>query len=419
MTQQPFVPNMPGDPPRQPRTRFGGMLGERLPRAGGFLSDNSMAIMLASMGLLDDGWGGAQQGLVAGVELDRGRKDRAAELLEQTEQEQTYAALAAELGIDPQWASVPGLMEALAVDHFTGDDDTWTQGELNGFQGQFDADGQFHALPEFMQPPVMGPGDGQPRPMTEAERARWGIPQTDDRPYALIDGRPEVIGGSGPSAPGAPDTQTLLGPDGQPHVFGFNPETGRFDIDMGLADPGGSWGVNVAPDGSVSVTQGPVGAGGGATVTQNERQAAAMLPGTVSDFGIVTETYSDLANLGNQIGGAIPLAGNFAVTEDYQRARNALYNILQNYLVVTSGQAVTEQEFARRLEQVLPQPGDHPQTLADKLARVQGWVEAIRNAADRAAGAVPSSSTPSLAPPPPDDPGWQEIDGIRIWLEPE
>jgi hypothetical protein len=36
-----------------------------------------------------------------------------------------------------------------------------------------------------------------PRPMMPEERATWGIPADDMRPYALVDGKPTLIGGSG------------------------------------------------------------------------------------------------------------------------------------------------------------------------------------------------------------------------------
>jgi len=36
-----------------------------------------------------------------------------------------------------------------------------------------------------------------PRPMMPEERATWGIPADDARPYALVDGKPTLIGGSG------------------------------------------------------------------------------------------------------------------------------------------------------------------------------------------------------------------------------
>ncbi len=36
-----------------------------------------------------------------------------------------------------------------------------------------------------------------PRPMTAEDRAAWGIPADDARPYALVDGKPTLIGGSG------------------------------------------------------------------------------------------------------------------------------------------------------------------------------------------------------------------------------
>ena len=47
---------------------------------------------------------------------------------------------------------------------------------------------------DALRNPVTKPA---PRPMTAQDRATWGIPADDARPYALVDGKPTLIGGTG------------------------------------------------------------------------------------------------------------------------------------------------------------------------------------------------------------------------------
>lgn len=59
---------------------------------------------------------------------------------------------------------------------------------LSPGQQRFDAQGN---------PIAAAPGEAPPAPMTPAQRAEWGIPPEDARPYAMTPEGPKLIGGSG------------------------------------------------------------------------------------------------------------------------------------------------------------------------------------------------------------------------------
>ena len=79
--------------------------------------------------------------------------------------------------------------------------------------GQLQLDAARNPVPKTPDPFTLSPGEtrydgtGQPiasgapvdtpRPMTPEDRAAWGIPAEDTRPYAMVDGKPALIGGNG------------------------------------------------------------------------------------------------------------------------------------------------------------------------------------------------------------------------------
>lgn len=105
------------------------------------------------------------------------------------------------------------------------------------------------------------------------------------------------------------------------------------------------------------------------------------------EFEKLRETYSSLAELGNQVAGAIPVLGNFVVSPEYQEARGQVQAIAQSYLYSLSGATAPVEEVNKIMASVMPVPGDGAQTIRDKLARLGQYVEAIRSGAN--GGAVP------------------------------
>lgn len=313
-----------------------GLLDWRREEGFPFITNNSNALMGFGMGMLgggpsrSDAWASAFSGWSQGSALDQQR--RAQEQAAAEEQAQREAIMAAIGGAPEPFQQLAGA-------------------------GVYEP-GMNWLMDQYAPPadPLMTVGANSA--IYDRSTGEWIMPP----------------GGGGAEAP---VRETLLNPeDGLYHSYGWNPATGQFDIDFGVDSQPSTWGIEVGPDGTVSMRQGPDGGGG----TEKERQAAAMYASSIPDYEIVIDTFASLGDLAQQTQGAIPLVGNFLASEEYQRGRNAIANILQNYLVVTSGATVTEEEFNRRLQQVLPQPGDREGTLEDKFNRIGSWIEAIQRA---------------------------------------
>lgn len=77
-----------------------------------------------------------------------------------------------------------------------------------------------------------------------------------------------------------------------------------------------------------------------------------------------------LANLGEAAADKyVPFGlGNYALSEDYQKAKNAGYALLESNLRLASGAATPEEEVGRYAVMFLPQPGDKDATIKQKFA---------------------------------------------------
>ena len=73
-------------------------------------------------------------------------------------------------------------------------------------------------------------------------------------------------------------------------------------------------------------------------------------------------------NLKDRAAGQIPLAGNYLVSKNYQKAQQAERNFINAVLRRESGAAIAPSEFANARAQYFPQPGDSPEVIAQKKA---------------------------------------------------
>jgi hypothetical protein len=193
----------------------------------------------------------------------------------------------------------------------------------------------------------------------------------------------------------APVTRDILMPDGQVHIMGFNPATGQFDTDQGLADPGGQWGVTVGADGTVSMQQGRSGGAPTAAAAQAQYLYGIAQP----ELPIVEETFPALTELGNQIAARGGDATYWATSPEYQRASNALRVIIQNYLYSVTGAAAPQGEVDNWFNSVMPRIGESAPAIADKLQRVRNMIEQMRVKADGGqTGAAATPAQPAAAP---------------------
>ena len=117
-------------------------------------------------------------------------------------------------------------------------------------EAAFKLAGQGKALPESIQAQLFEDSPNTNRILSAPEKKTLGFPknavvqeneQTLDL-TVLIDGKPVT----------APATKNIQGTDGKPHVMAFNPESGKFDVDQGIA---ASPGMNINLGGLTKATQ--------------------------------------------------------------------------------------------------------------------------------------------------------------------
>lgn len=85
-------------------------------------------------------------------------------------------------------------------------------------------------------------------------------------------------------------------------------------------------------------------------------------------------------DLGQRAKANIPLLGNYAVSEDYQKFDQAQRDFLNAVLRKESGAAISPSEFENGKKQYFPQPGDGPEVLQQKAANRATAITAIQRA---------------------------------------
>ena len=144
-------------------------------------------------------------------------------------------------------------------------------------------------------------------------------------------------------------------------------------IPGGPADPknkGANGGVTVGPDGTVTVAP-----GGKLTEGQSKDVVLARRASRAAKNLETLDTA--LADLGEVSVGGIPVAGNYLVSKEYQRAEQQGRELLSAFLRKETGAAVTPQEWEYYGPMLLPVPGDDPETIAQKALTRRQMVEDI------------------------------------------
>lgn len=201
-------------------------------------------------------------------------------------------------------------------------------------------------------------------------------------------------------ATNAPDIHNLIGPDGQLHAYAFNPATQRFDIDQGLADPGGQFSVTTTPDGGVQVIQGRQGTPSGAT----EGQANANIYATRMEAAspLIDQFTGSGTNFWSGLVSGAGIVGNIVLGQidpEYQQFAQAVRDFINASLRRESGAVISDSEFASARAQYIPQPGDTPEVLEQKRQNRIRQTEAIRQASGPFAGQG-GQAAPDAGPTP-------------------
>lgn len=201
----------------------------------------------------------------------------------------------------------------------------------------------------------------------------------------------------------APVTRQIKQPDGSEVVVQWNPDTRRWDP---LEAPAG--GEAVRPKG-VKLTE------------QQSKDLIYYNRGlqALETFDPVSSAY---ASGMDQIASRVP-GGNYVVSEEFQRAKQAGDNFLTSILRKDTGAAITNQEQEIYGRVFLPQPGDKPAVLAQKQEARRQAIDALRGglgpAEVLALGQRLTTRQPGEAAPPQpagqQGGGWTDIGGgVRI-----
>jgi hypothetical protein len=140
----------------------------------------------------------------------------------------------------------------------------------------------------------------------------------------------------------------------------------------------------------VAAEERKLAAGGGIDATESERTAAFLATRVANGL----ETLKGIgsggdATLGTRIAENLPFGlGNYAISEDRQRAATAQLDVLDAALTLGTGAAYTKEQIEGYRQSYFPQPGDGDDVIADKSARLKVLLEAARVKAGAAAPAI-------------------------------
>lgn len=97
--------------------------------------------------------------------------------------------------------------------------------------------------------------------------------------------------------------------------------------------------------------------------------------------------------------GEVPVVGNYLVSSNYQKARQAERNFINAVLRRESGAVISPEEFANARQQYFPQPGDSEDVLTQKAANRQAVIQGfMREAGPAYKPNVPTATKDQGAP---------------------
>jgi hypothetical protein len=120
----------------------------------------------------------------------------------------------------------------------------------------------------------------------------------------------------------------------------------------------------------------------GKLATESETRNRALYTVAAPDLKIALDNFSALENVYSQAASRVLPWGldNMATSPQYQQARNAMRTIIATYLYSTSGATANPGEVENQISVLMPAPGEAPESVADKRARLKTMVDAIRQA---------------------------------------
>jgi hypothetical protein len=200
---------------------------------------------------------------------------------------------------------------------------------------------------------------------TDADGNIWSVNQTTGQRSVVL----KASDDKGPKVVELYDEKT-----GQPYKATYNSQTKQYDRIGGVKAPSGMQ-ITTNPDGTVSVTQGPVGHG---KLTEGQAKDMVFVTRATGALPIVDKLGDKLASLPEYAAAHMGGVGNYLKSSGYQRAEQAGKEFLQAILRKDTGAAITKEETAEYGTVYLPQPGDSSAVLAQKKASRNRAVQAIQ-----------------------------------------
>lgn len=184
-------------------------------------------------------------------------------------------------------------------------------------------------------------------------------------------------------APKPPEMQTLYDDRGAEYKAQWNPQTQNWEKVGG--SKAGSNGITITnPDGTTTQIGGTA-----AKTTEADRRAsllAKQMQGSANDALKNFDTLATARNTGAAMGG---MAGRAVMDPQAQVAKDAVTNVVANWLYLTSGATATPDEVRKQVEMTIPTAVDDEMTVAAKKARFKAIVDTMNERGGISAGGAP------------------------------
>lgn len=119
-------------------------------------------------------------------------------------------------------------------------------------------------------------------------------------------------------------------------------------------------------------------------MNEAQSKAAGFYDRTLEALPVIKQNQEAGLSLENRAASAIPVLGNYMVSDEYQKLDQAQRDFINAILRRESGAVISPQEFDNARKQYFPQPGDSKSTLAQKQKNRETAAEGLRSSAGSA-----------------------------------
>lgn len=148
----------------------------------------------------------------------------------------------------------------------------------------------------------------------------------------------------------------------------------QYDVALQNMAPSGMT-IESTPDGGFRMVQ---GVGASVKLTEGQGKATGFYNRAEKSDKILSDLERAGTNLYESIVENVPLAGNYMVSEEYQKYSQAKRDFINAILRQESGAVIGPSEFANAEKQYFPQPGDGPDVIKQKRQNRMSAIEGLK-----------------------------------------